>query len=110
LWNSPFAIRRAESAAMIVARDIAADLRKNPNMDVDDLVASRKLENLYARVLGRAPAEHERHQALAFLASQALAQRGGAVEPANKQEEARERAWRDLAQALMASNEFLYLE
>ncbi|MFM7071449.1 MAG: DUF1553 domain-containing protein [Planctomycetota bacterium] len=106
LWNSPFAIRRAESAASTAARDIATA----PKNKGDGIVATRKLDNLYARVLGRAPAEQERQQALAFVASQAIALGGGAGESSNKQEEARERAWRDLAQALMASNEFLYLE
>ena len=128
LWNSPFAIRRAESAAHVVAAHVVAahvvaahGSTLGAGRDTDQL----QLETLYARVLGRRPSDHERLQSLAFLDSQTSAlrgepiagqtrnddsQRNGERQRNGEQDKARERAWRDLAQALFASNEFLYLE
>jgi hypothetical protein len=100
LWNSPFAIRRAESAASLSGQPGFGDTDR------------QRLDTLYSRILARRPTDHERSQAIEFLAAQTAALRGDAADTPIPSGTAgpRERAWRDLAQALLASNEFLYLE
>lgn len=100
LWNSPFAIRRAESAASLSGQPGFGDTDR------------QRLDTLYSRILARRPTDHERSQAIEFLAAQTAALRGDAADTPIPSGTAgpHERAWRDLAQALLASNEFLYLE
>ncbi|MFO0904485.1 MAG: PSD1 and planctomycete cytochrome C domain-containing protein [Pirellulales bacterium] len=87
-WNSEFVVNRASALAQRSARV----------SDVPEL----RVDVLYQLVFGRRPTSLERRDALA-----ALHQLQEAAEGAP---DAELRAWRDLAQALFMSNEYLYGE
>jgi cytochrome c553 len=111
LLNSPLAMECAES--------LADALRATPGSDDDRIVAA------WTRIIGRPASSREREQASAFLAQVRGIERGPAppVEaggppasspapsrPARGEGDIERVAWRSLCQALLASNDFLYID
>jgi hypothetical protein len=87
-WNSEFVLQRANELATIVAQD---------QLDLDE-----RLQRLYERALGRRATTAELvlgREALGELMAAHTADAAGRLA-----------AWRDLAQAVLMSNEFLYLD
>jgi len=80
--NSEFALAQAKAFAERVAKDGGTD--------------AEKVERAYRLAFGRAPSEKEREVGLAFLAKPAAAN----APP----------RWQQYAQALLATNEFLYID
>ncbi len=101
LMNHPFVLERA--------RALAKRLETMPDTDVDSLVA-----HLYRWTLQRAPSLSEREDARAFFAS--MSQEfpptvGGNGAPAGESSPlARLRPWEELAQVLLLSNEFAFVD
>jgi hypothetical protein len=87
-WNSDFVMRRAAALARLVAWD--------------ELELDARLQLLYQRALGRDITENELSTAREALGELM------AAHPADG--EGRLAAWRDLAHAVLMSNEFLYLD
>lgn len=88
LLNSEFAVRRARSAA-----------NELKQQTLDD---NSRVELAFQRLYSRQPSELELRESIRFLDQQ--------TQFYAERPEAREQAWQDLCQALMASSEFLYVE
>ncbi|MFM7843219.1 MAG: DUF1553 domain-containing protein, partial [Planctomycetota bacterium] len=87
-WNSEFVLQRAASLAPLVAQD--------------DLELDERLQLLYERALGRHATADELRLGRDGLGELMAAHSSDAA--------GRLAAWRDLAQVLLMSNEFLYLD
>ena len=101
LLNSPFMQRAAESLLERASRDVgvrSAAEAANP---------AALLDRLYALVLGRPPEETERSRSFAFLDAYAAA--AGGESAASGAAAARTLAWKAAVQALLCSNEFMYV-
>ncbi|RPI80647.1 MAG: DUF1553 domain-containing protein [Planctomycetaceae bacterium] len=110
LMNSDLVLKQTRSLARQLLDDASLD-------------DSGRIERLYSRALGRTPRTAETARALAFLETyaQASTASGGTssgttaagsvdAEQNAQAESARERAWQSLCRAVLASNEFIYVE
>jgi Leucine-rich repeat (LRR) protein len=88
LLNSDFAVRRAQAAATLLKLQTSDD--------------RKRIEMAFQRSYSRWPSDIELSDSIRFLdqQTQLYAERNNA----------REQAWQDLCQSLMASSEFLYVE
>jgi 3-methyladenine DNA glycosylase/8-oxoguanine DNA glycosylase len=86
--NSDFMVRQAKALAARLASDPAAD---------DD----HRIEQAYRWVLGRAPRDRERQFVREFL---------GSVSASASTTAERLAPWEQVAQALLASNEFIFID
>ena len=89
LFNSEFAVQRAEA--------FAARLKKEAGADV-----AKRIERAFVLVAGRKPDAAERKMAMSFVTNQRAIY--------GEKPEAEERAWADFCQTLLASNHFLYIQ
>ena len=95
LLNSPFVIAQAEA----VARDIGSPENPDPGSER----ATHNVVRIYRRIYGRTPIEGEVELARDFL--------GGRLDHSNGNLETEDlNPWTDLAQALLLSNEFLFVD
>jgi hypothetical protein len=88
LLNSDFAVTRAQRLAERLQREESEE--------------SRRLALAFRLLFSREPAAEEVTEATEFLTRQ--------MEQYPQDQSPRERAWHDLCQVLLASNEFLYVE
>ncbi len=88
LLNSDFAVRRARAAATLLQGKTSED--------------HNRLKFTFLVFYGREPNENELNDSFQFLDHQ--------TNLYSKQPDARDRAWQDLCQSLMASSEFIYVE
>ncbi len=93
MMNSPLAFEQAGTLAKLLLADAAAD-------------DAARVQTVYERAYGRPATAAETSRALAFSAAyeQKLAERSFPAE------QRRERAWQGLCHALLAANEFLFVE
>ncbi len=70
--------------------------------DLDD---AGRLRTIYQRIVGRAPTESEQSRILEFVGAYAQA-----YESTTSQTEGRRRAWHSVCRAVLASNEFIFIE
>ncbi|HTE16806.1 MAG TPA: DUF1553 domain-containing protein, partial [Armatimonadota bacterium] len=92
LMNSPFAIEQARHLARLLLELPAAD-------------DSRRVEAAYLRSLGRPPTPAESARVLKYIGSAPAATEAG-----KEAGEERLAAWQSFCQALLASNEFVYVQ
>jgi hypothetical protein len=90
--NSPFVLAQSAALAARSAERVAAGEESPPPDE------TRRIERLYREALGRSPAADEAADALAYVRSAT----GAGAEPSA--------AWAQLAQALLMSNEFMFLD